>query len=331
MGHELARRQDAFRQGIEYRDGSPDSAASQLPLHELPRFWLLRWIVRHWRGWYSLGVSYWLNGLPRTVLLISLLAINRMRVVLVHRWDIWTILLTEIVLLMFIWLGVGVWRSAQRHIADTGRRFWARCAQGVVIVGAVVTTSTVVTTASTLFQLIAMYRTIDSMSPLVVTVDPRAEKLFVSGALARGSGDVIADAIAAHPDLRVVQLSSPGGLLDEARIAGQAIKSRRLTTFVATECDSACTLMFMSGTQRVLYRSAVLGFHSPVMAPMTVANLFAYAAQMRNELVQLGATADFAALASSVDSRTLWRPNVQMMLDNHVATGVVEIRNWMGS
>lgn len=329
-GRELAHRQKAFRQGIEYKAEPVVSPVNQLPLHELPRFWLLRWIVRHWRGWYSLGVSYWLNGLPRMVLLIVLMALVRMRPVVAHRLDVWLILLIELVLLTYIWLGLGIWRSARRHIADTGRRFWARCAQVVVVLGAFAAAFTFLANVGTVTQELALYRTLENMPKLSVTTDVQGTRLYVRGTLVRGSGDAIAAAISVHPMLRVVQISGPGGLLDEARIAGNAVKDRQLATFVATECDSACTLIFMSSSRRVLHRSGSLGFHSPIMAPLTVANLFAYAAQMRTELIQLGATPNFAALASSVDSQTLWRPDAETLLANHVVTNLTDAMDWNG-
>jgi hypothetical protein len=330
-GRELSSRQKAFEQGIEYVGEKAEVPINSLPLHEVPRFWLLRWIVRHWRGWYSLGVSYWLNGLPRLVLVIALSVLVRARPVVAHELNIWMTVLLEGVLLTYVWLGVGIWRSASRHIKETGHRLWARCAQVMVALGALSTMSTFVTNIGTTAQELALYRQLDNMPKLSVTTGLQGRSLYVDGTLVRGSGDVITAAIESHPNLQVMRISGPGGLLDEARIAGKAVKDRHLATFVVTECDSACTLIFMSGPQRVLYRSASLGFHSPVMAPLTVANLYAYAAGMRKELTQLGATPNFAALASSIDSQTLWRPDTDTLLANHVVTQLTDVKDWGGS
>lgn len=330
-GLELAHRHKAFRQGVQYKEEPLDVPVNRLPLYELPCFWLLRWIVRHWRGWYPLGVGYWLNGLARAVLLIVLRALVRSRPVVAHRLDIWVLLFNELVLLTYIWLGLGIWRSARRHIVDTGQHFWARCAPVIVVIARLSTGFTFMANFGAVTQLFSLYRALDNMPKLSVTTDAGGTKLYIRGTLVLGSGDAIAAAIAGHPMLSVVQLSGPGGLLDEARIAGNAVKHRQLATFVATECDSACTLIFMSSPRRVLRRSASLGFHSPIMAPLTVANLFAYAAQMRTELIQLGATPNFAALASSVDSQTLWRPDAETLLANHVVTSLTDAMDWVPS
>jgi hypothetical protein len=327
-GRELASRQKAFEQGIEYVEETAEAPVSPLPQQALPRFWLLRWIVRHWRGGYSLGVSYWLSGLPRMVLIIVLSALIRARPVVVHQLDVSLTVLLECVLLTYVWLGVGIWRSASRHIKETGRRFWARFAQVLVVIGAASTLATFTSNIGTLTQELVLYRKLDHMPKLSVTTGLQGRGLYVDGTLVRGSGDVIAAAIEKNPNLQFVQISGPGGLLDEARIAGKAVKNHHLATFVTSECDSACTLIYMSGSQRVLYRTASLGFHSPVMAPLTVANLYAYAARMRTELIQLGATPNFAALASSIDSQTIWRPDTGTLLANHVVTRLTDVKDW---
>jgi hypothetical protein len=329
-GEELVHRRKAYQEGIELGGGAVDVSADQSPLRELPRFWLLRWIARHWRGGYSLGVSYWLNDLPRWGILVVLAVLLLAQPVTTHRLEFWLIAVIELLLLGYVWVVVGVWRSADRHIRETGRRFWARCAQASMVLSAVGTTYSFVGNIGMATDKLALYRALDNMPKLSITTDTQGRRLLVDGALGPGSGDVIATAIASHPNLRVVQLSGPGGLLNEARIAGRAVRNAQLATFVATECNSACTLIFMSSRQRVLYRNASLGFHSPLMAPLTVANLFAYAAAMRKELTQLGATDNFAALASSIDSQTLWRPDADMLLANHVATSLTDMKDWDG-
>jgi hypothetical protein len=328
LGPELAERQEAYRRGTRYSADRPKvDESNTLPLQALPRFWFFRWIVKHWQGGYSLGVSYWLNPWPRAVVLLALPKLLATRPIVVHHLDIWGIVLLEVLVPTYAWTGVGIWRSARRHIDTTGRRFWARLAQGMVLLGALEAANIFFGNVQLLVQRVAMYRTLDKLPPLMINVDSTGATLYVTGALTRGAGDKIAAAIGAHPKLRVVQFAGPGGLLDEARIAGAAVRQNHLTTFVSGECDSACTLMFMSGAKRVLYRAAVLGFHSPLMAPVTVANLFAYSAAMRKELIELGATPDFAALASSVNSEALWRPSVYVLFSNHVATRVVDVRD----
>ncbi|MGH6933697.1 MAG: hypothetical protein ACREEE_14835, partial [Dongiaceae bacterium] len=64
-----------------------------------------------------------------------------------------------------------------------------------------------------------------------------------------------------HPEAMTVHLSSPGGLVVEGRQLRDLIFSRGLDTYVRTFCVSACTLAFIGGRQRVVYRNAIIGFH----------------------------------------------------------------------
>lgn len=68
-------------------------------------------------------------------------------------------------------------------------------------------------------------------------------------------------ALAAAPQVRVVSLNSPGGHVAPAMEVAEIIHSRGLATYVSRFCASACTLVFLGGTQRWLAPGALLGFH----------------------------------------------------------------------
>ncbi|AJX34293.1 hypothetical protein [Burkholderia oklahomensis] len=118
----------------------------------LPGFGPLRWIVRHWRGDYSLAVSFWLNQAPIYALrmICSEVLLNRAfsaldqaqapgdNEAIAHALaSIPVAVFADAALsLLNIWWIVGVWRAAARHIDRTGRRFWARAAQVVMVLAA---------------------------------------------------------------------------------------------------------------------------------------------------------------------------------------------------
>nr|WP_226377292.1 MULTISPECIES: hypothetical protein [unclassified Burkholderia] len=118
----------------------PSSAA-----RPLPSFGPLRWIVRHWRGDYSLGIAFWLNQSPIYALRTICSQVLMTRVferlgegqgpgdndaIASALAAVPPVVLADVALsLLNVWWVVGVWRAARRHIARTGRRFWARAAQ----------------------------------------------------------------------------------------------------------------------------------------------------------------------------------------------------------
>lgn len=95
------------------------------------------------------------------------------------------------------------------------------------------------------------------------------------GVLDQEAADVISRLVQRRK-IGVLSLSSPGGLIDPTLRLGRVVHSARLTTVVegGKECYSACALLFLAGTQRLLgeftpyYNSlaravAAVGFHAP--------------------------------------------------------------------
>jgi hypothetical protein len=88
--------------------------------------------------------------------------------------------------------------------------------------------------------------------------------ITVSGELVKGDADKFHMAISGFDHL-LVELNSPGGLLEEGLIIGREIRARHFATGVAPdwECSSACAFAWLAGTPRVAARSATIMFHHP--------------------------------------------------------------------
>jgi hypothetical protein len=59
----------------------------------------------------------------------------------------------------------------------------------------------------------------------------------------------------------IVLLSSNGGDVVTAIRIGEMVRARRFPTFVTDTCASACTLIWLAGSQRYMSRHAGIGFH----------------------------------------------------------------------
>jgi hypothetical protein len=59
-----------------------------------------------------------------------------------------------------------------------------------------------------------------------------------------------------------LELDSPGGSLYEGFRIATMTRERRLSTFVAKECDSACAFIFLLGSKRYVAREAKIGVHA---------------------------------------------------------------------
>lgn len=103
------------------------------------------YFIRHWRGDFGLGYSFWINtcliGAALFIAAAGLVAgaglletpppvsSGRRSAQISASLGLHLSVVGYIALL--IWQSVGTWRAAQAHAARTGRRLWARTAQGV--------------------------------------------------------------------------------------------------------------------------------------------------------------------------------------------------------
>jgi hypothetical protein len=87
--------------------------------------------------------------------------------------------------------------------------------------------------------------------------------LLVSGVIGPGAHMEFRAALARAAPALVV-LDGPGGVLGEALLIAEEVRSRRLNTLVATNrrCASACAIVFLSGRTKYLGSGAAVGLHS---------------------------------------------------------------------
>jgi len=87
--------------------------------------------------------------------------------------------------------------------------------------------------------------------------------LFLQGSIEAGDADRFRQLAASHSGATVV-LESPGGSTIDAIEIGEAIRLKGFSTLVmnGSECSSACALIWLAGSPRVLTRSARVGLHA---------------------------------------------------------------------
>ncbi|MGH6925161.1 MAG: hypothetical protein ACRED5_15615 [Propylenella sp.] len=87
--------------------------------------------------------------------------------------------------------------------------------------------------------------------------------LLVSGVIGPGAHMEFRAALSRGAPGLVV-LDGPGGVLGEALLIAEEVRSRRLNTLVATNrrCASACAIVFLSGRTKYLGAGAAVGLHS---------------------------------------------------------------------
>lgn len=238
-------------------DAAPASAD---PRHHGP----LRFFRKHLGGAYSLARSYWLHyviGGNLCALLVdrvvSLAADN-----LAARYAATlAILLTLGLYGCWIFLALGTWTSAGRHVGRGGAVGWVLAARTALLCGL----------ALTLFTVPTLVKTVRSHWDILAGMQPGpapafwlsadARMLVLEGGINDGAAGELERALARAPQVTTVVLASNGGWTREGRLIGEVIAARGLNTHVESECSSACTLAFLAGKVRSAREGAHLGFH----------------------------------------------------------------------
>lgn len=144
----------------------------------------------------------------------------------------------------------------------------------------------------------------------------------VRGLLEAGMAARLLRLLEAHPGVRFVHLNSPGGWVTEGARLAQVIHARRLGTYTATGCYSACVLAFAAGSPRVLNPDARLGLHST-----SGRDADPLITMYGNELYQkvllgYGVSPQLVAWSTSTPANDLWMPDPRQLIAGHLVDRV---------
>ncbi|WP_241482256.1 COG3904 family protein [Leisingera sp. ANG-Vp] len=156
-----------------------------------------------------------------------------------------------------------------------------------------------------------------------LTVSPDGQILVFEGEVTFGLTKRLTRILAESPGLQQFALTSPGGLIAEARGAAKLIRQHGLETEAAGLCASACTLIFAAGTRRRLGPDGALGFHSYALQFATglpQIDLQQEQEKDRAFLLRQGVSPEFAARIFDAGHTELWRPERQELLAGGVLT-----------
>lgn len=286
------------------------------------------YLVRHWRGDSTLATAYWINGGLVTVIGPALLknlggallsnvspGLQRAAWLLLFAWSA--------ALVVLVWSYVGIWRSAGKHQARGGWRVWAFTARALVLMSGafvpLVITSPLVRDMGR--DIIAVAMGNDPLGAAKLELSEDRETLVFDGPLAAGSTQAVQRVLRSGGS-PVLWLESPGGRIAEAIALARLIRRHNLDTYVEGECDSACTIAFLSGRERMAARDAKLGFHRSSIAG-THAEILSDA-EARAAYLSAGLSEPFIQRVLSTSAQTLWFPTRRELWDNGVVT------RWMG-
>ena len=289
-------------------------------------------VTRFWRGEVRLWVSFWIVGL---LVSIALIFVSPLMIALFdaengHRpLNIFTAsaLTWSCIAALSVWEPVGLWRSASRYMQQrlhAGRRpFWGVLAQIWVVFGVASGIVTAIVEAGP--QLIENYRVAFQNDPdtpdYAIGVTPDGTEAMIAGGFKFGLTDDFARVLDAARGIKVVHLDSVGGRLREGKRLYDLIRDRGLSTYVSSECLSACTLAFAAGRERYLKKGAQLGFHRAFFPGVDESE---FNGLLEPVFRQAGFEGDFIARVLSTPHDDMWTPDADVLLKAKVVSKVVD-------
>lgn len=285
-------------------------------------------ILKHWRGQYSLGRSYWVNSVLAGMLLYALAAAisaaDLTKNFGIHTAGFWALGVLSIWTLISIWSVVGVWRSADVQVSRGGQSGWATAAKVLMALGMLRLVVSVVQSAPIMHQSLSLAFGHDTMPASQLRVLNRATEVEIGGGVSFGTANSLKTILDATPTVRLVQLNNVGGWINEGVLLSELVAQRKLATYTARECDSACLLVFLAGEHRYLGTHGKLGFHEASLAGTGGEEAKNGTQVFRTALQARGVPEDFINKALSTPAASLWYPTKQELLDAHVITDIVD-------
>lgn len=87
--------------------------------------------------------------------------------------------------------------------------------------------------------------------------------ITLTGEIVEGDFETFDNILKENPNLRVLNLNSPGGIVNEAfDIAALVFNNGMITSIeVGGECNSMCPIIFLSGREKFMAEDQILAFH----------------------------------------------------------------------
>lgn len=290
-------------------------------------------IVRHWRGGFSLGMAYWGISVLTNVVVAIMVALIGAAFTLdkgyVPLQIFWAFLaIWSLIAVSTIWQVVGTWRSASNHadrrIAIGKGSGWAAAAKVALTISVLSAMGQFLSTGAP--QIKAVYEIAfnddPTIPPYTLRVMRDGTEIEIVGGFKYGLTSDFERVLKASPRIRIVHLHSVGGRIGEARRLFDVVRRAGMSTYVSSSCQSACTLAFAAGKERWIAKTGRLGFHSPAFPGMTASDLAEAVADWKSIMVSQGVDRSFADRALSVPNSDMWRATLQELVNARVVTSV---------
>ncbi|MBW8270286.1 hypothetical protein [Caldovatus aquaticus] len=162
--------------------------------------------------------------------------------------------------------------------------------------------------------------------PFTITVLRRGTAVEFRGDIVPGAAPALEAVLRGQGrDAQVLHLVSPGGMRGEAIRMASVVARHRLDTFVRSQCNSACAMVFLAGRRRVIQQGAVLGFHrgTPLGLRPDQTGGVPLGAELRSAFRHAGIPRWFLDRVDATPPDMLWVPTPEELLEARYVHRVV--------
>jgi len=291
-----------------------------------------RYFSRHWHGELSLVKSYWVNfwflSIVLTLFLVfwMTLSINESPIFYSRST---LIIVAVIYLVIYPWQIIGLWRSATNTTEKTGKTFWPRIVKFLIIMGILGSFSAEMQDKEWYKQL--YYDAFILSKAKNYDISAKEGVVTINGDFDYGISDKVEEILKSDQTIEFVTLNSDGGLLYEARKLSKLILLNSLNTHTNDGCRSACTIAYISGNTRYIYKNADLGFHQYSIArpnarvdKSTLLDLLNDQQEDAKFFQRRGVSKIFTDQMYKYESDNMWYPSIQDLKHYGVVHKILE-------
>lgn len=298
---------------------------------EPPKIQKTNFIIKQWRGEYSLGISYWIFGFLVTIFVILISAFIGMAEGYVELGTkAYGFFIVGAFLLLYVvtaWQLVGIWRASDKHTKRGGKLFWANFAKVIVVMYFLrICSDLTINQYPFISEGFKMAFGTDDVPPYSIRIIRDGTELELAGGMPFGTTKAINNYLNSSPSVRVIHLNSQGGRMVEAYKLYKLIKEKNLITYTSKDCVSACSIAFLAGREKYIGEKGRLGFHSTSVDGQSGAFINALNNDVRLTLENNHVPESFIDRALSTAPSSMWYPSNDELLNAHVIDSVVDSR-----
>ena len=289
----------------------------------------VNYIRKHWRGELSLTISFWINLVLLNfvkVLFEKLLSYNEIIENPVIAARVALIYAVFCYIIVYPWQIVGLWRSCNHHIEKSGKRFWARTSQGLVIVGFILTIAILGKSWPIYKDFFRIGFQKDEWGNYTLKLEKDNAFIHLQGGLGFGVSEEVGQLLKKYPEVKGIILDSIGGRIYEGRELADLISTYGLDTYSLKGCYSAATIAFIAGKNRFLGIGANLAFHQYQVGYKSMDGFVDMKDEQAKDLLifqHQGIKSEFLSKLFDTHHDDLWYPTIDEMLEASVIHGIV--------